>query len=319
GYPLDLGQSTTAGIVSAKGRSIGIFGRSGAEAPLEHFIQTDAAINPGNSGGPLVDLQGRVVGINSAIASPTGFYSGYGFAVPINLARRVAEDLMRDGKVHRPMIGVEIRDATSADAEVFRLPAPSGAVVAAEPRAAAQRAGLRMGDVIVALDGQRVEGSGELMEMVMRKRPGDRVSLDVIRYGDRRRVELRLEEYASVAANDEAEARDPRRPAMMEERVEEAAEPGKLGFRAQRVTAQIAQELRMESADGVVISEVDPDGPAAGALARGMVVERVNGREVQSLDDLRAAADAVRPGSAVSVQVRLPGGRETIINYRARS
>ena len=97
-------------------------GRSGAEAPLEHFIQTDAAINPGNSGGPLVDLQGRVVGINSAIASPTGFYSGYGFAVPVNLARRVAEDLMRDGRVHRPMIGVEIRDATSADAEVFRLP-----------------------------------------------------------------------------------------------------------------------------------------------------------------------------------------------------
>ncbi|MBW3573110.1 MAG: trypsin-like peptidase domain-containing protein, partial [Gemmatimonadetes bacterium] len=99
GYPLDLGQTTTAGIVSAKGRSIGIMGRSGAEAPLEHFIQTDAAINPGNSGGPLVDLQGRVIGINSAIASPTGFYSGYGFAVPINLARRVAEDLMRDGRV----------------------------------------------------------------------------------------------------------------------------------------------------------------------------------------------------------------------------
>jgi serine protease Do len=318
GYPLDLGQSTTAGIVSAKGRSIGIFSRSGAEAPLEHFIQTDAAINPGNSGGPLVDLQGRVVGINSAIASPTGFYSGYGFAVPINLARRVADDLMRDGKVHRPMIGVEIRDATQADAEVFRLPAPAGAVVAAEPRAAAQRAGLRMGDVIVAIDGQAVDGSGELMEMVMRKRPGDRVALDVIRYGDRRRVELRLEEYASVAANDEA-PRDPRRPAVLEERVEAAAEPGKLGFRAQAVTAEVAQALRMERAEGVVVSEVDPDGPAADALARGMVVERVNGRPVESLEDLRAAADAVRPGSAVSVQVRLPDGRETIINYRARS
>lgn len=318
GYPLDLGQSTTAGIVSAKGRSIGIFSRSGADAPLEHFIQTDAAINPGNSGGPLVDLQGRVVGINSAIASPTGFYSGYGFAVPINLARRVAEDLMRDGKVHRPMIGVEIRDASSADAEVFRLPSPAGAVVAAEPRAAAQRAGLRMGDVIVALDGQPVAGSGELMEMVMRKRPGDRVTLDVIRYGDRRRVELRLDEYASASAADE-EARDPRRPAMMEEPVEEAAEPGKLGFRAQRVTPAIARELRMEQAEGVVVSEVDPGGPAAGALGRGMVVRRVNGREVRSLEDLRAAADAVRPGTAVSVQVRLPDGRETIINYRARS
>ncbi len=319
GYPLDLGQTTTAGIVSAKGRSIGIFGRNGAEAPLEHFIQTDAAINPGNSGGPLVDLQGRVIGINSAIASPTGFYSGYGFAVPINMARRVAEDLMRDGRVHRPMIGVEIRDATSADAEVFRLPSPDGAVVAAEPRGPAARAGLKLGDVIVKLDGQAVRGSGELMEMVMRKRPGDRVALEVVRYGDRRRVELRLEEYTTTAAAGAGE-RDSRRPAVLEDRREaEVVEPGKLGFRAEGVTPEIAQQLRMDRAEGVVVSEVDPSGPAAGALGRGMVVERVNGREVRSLDDLRTAADAVRPGQAVSVQVRLQNGRETIINYRARS
>jgi serine protease Do len=317
GYPLDLGQTTTAGIVSAKGRSIGIMGRSGAEAPLEHFIQTDAAINPGNSGGPLVDLQGRVIGINSAIASPTGFYSGYGFAVPINLARRVAEDLMRDGRVHRPMIGVEIRDATSADAEVFRLPSPNGAVVAAEPRGPAAGAGLRLGDVIVAVDGQAVGGSGDLMEMVMRKRPGDRVALDIIRYGARSRVELRLEEY-------QAEARrgaNVRRGAVEAPRVEEeaAAEPGKLGFRAETVTPEIAQELGMERAEGVVVSAVDAGGPAAGALGRGMVVRRVNGRPVRTLDELREAADAVRPGQAVSVQVRLPDGRETILNYRARS
>jgi serine protease Do len=317
GYPLDLGQTTTAGIVSAKGRSLGIFGNNGAEAPLEHFIQTDAAINPGNSGGPLVDLQGRVIAINSAIASPTGYYSGYGFAVPINLARRVAEDLMRDGRVHRPMIGVEIRDATSADAEVFRLPSPDGAVVAAEPRGPAARAGLRMGDVIVRLDGEPVSGTGELMEMVMLKRPGDRVALEVIRYGERRRVELRLEEYqAAAVAGNAGEARAPRGG-----RAEEvaAAVPGKLGFRAEAVTPEIARELEMERAEGVVVSEVDAGGPADGALRRGMVVRRVNGREVRTLDELRAAADAVRPGQAVSVQVTLPGGRETIINYRARS
>ena len=316
GYPLDLGQTTTAGIVSAKGRSIGIFQRSGADAPLEHFIQTDAAINPGNSGGPLVDLQGRVVGVNSAIASPTGFYSGYGFAVPINLARRVAEDLMRDGRVHRPMIGVEIRDATSADAEVFKLPSPNGAVVAAEPRGPAAGAGLALGDVIVAVDGQAVSGSGDLMEMVMRKRPGDRVTLDVIRYGDRRRVEVRLEEFQAeprrAAAGDRRE-----RPGV--EEVAEAAEPGKLGFRAEPVTPEIARELGMDRAEGVVISAVDAGGPAAGALGRGMVVRRVNGRPVRTLDELREAADAVRPGQAVSVQVRLADGRETIINYRARS
>ena len=318
GYPLDLGQTTTAGIVSAKGRSIGIFQRAGAEAPLEHFIQTDAAINPGNSGGPLVDLQGRVVGINSAIASPTGYYSGYGFAVPINLARRVAEDLMRDGRVHRPMIGVEIRDANSADAEVFRLPSPDGAVVSAEPRGPAAAAGLRLGDVIVAVDGEPVRGSGDLMETVMRKRPGDRVALDVIRYGDRRRVEVRLEEFQPESRRAQAGGR--REPAA-DPRVEEvsAAEPGRLGFRAQGVTPDIARELGMERAQGVVISEVDAGGPAAGVLGRGMVVQRVNGRAVSSLEDLRAAADAVRPGQAVSVQVRLRDGRETILNYRARS
>ncbi|HEY0020310.1 MAG TPA: trypsin-like peptidase domain-containing protein [Longimicrobium sp.] len=314
GYPLDLGQTTTAGIVSAKGRSIGIFQRSGADAPLEHFIQTDAAINPGNSGGPLVDLQGRVIGINSAIASPTGFYSGYGFAVPINLARRVAEDLMRDGRVHRPMIGVEIRDATSADAEVFRLPSPDGAVVSAEPRGPGAAAGLKLGDVIVAVDGGAVRGSGDLMELVMRKRPGDKVTLDVIRYGDRRRVELRLEEFQADARRAAADERE-------DPRVEEvaAAAPGKLGFRAETVTPEIAEALRLDRAEGVVISAVDAGGPAAGALGRGMVVQRVNGREVGSLEDLRAAADAVRPGQAVSVQVRLPDGRQTIVNYRARS
>jgi serine protease Do len=315
GYPLDLGQTTTAGIVSAKGRSIGIMGRSGAEAPLEHFIQTDAAINPGNSGGPLVDLQGRVVGITSAIASPTGFYSGYGFAVPINLARRVAEDLMRDGRVHRPMIGVEIRDATSADAEVFGLPSPDGAVVSAEPRGPAASAGLRLGDVIVAVDGSAVKGSGDLMETVMRKRPGDRVALDVIRYGDRRRVQVRLEEYQAESRRAGADRRGGG------DEVEEVAavEPGKLGFRAETVTGEIARELGMDRAEGVVISEVDGGGPAASVLRRGMVVERVNGRAVRSLEELRAAADAVRPGQAVSVQVRLADGRETIINYRARS
>ncbi|HEX6369350.1 MAG TPA: trypsin-like peptidase domain-containing protein [Longimicrobium sp.] len=318
GYPLDLGQTTTAGIVSAKGRSIGIMGRSGAEAPLEHFIQTDAAINPGNSGGPLVDLQGRVVGINSAIASPTGFYSGYGFAVPINLARRVAEDLMRDGRVHRPMIGVEIRDATSADAEVFRLPSPNGAVVAAEPRGPAAGAGLRLGDVIVAVDGQAVGGSGDLMEMVMRKRPGDRVALDVIRYGARSRAEVRLEEYQADARRASADRRGGAAEPRTEE-VESAAEPGKLGFRAEAVTPEIARALGMERAEGVVVSAVDDGGPAANALRRGMVVRRVNGRPVRTLDELRDAADAVRPGQAVSVQVRLQDGRETILNYRARS
>src|SRR5690606_14965002 len=134
GYPMSLGETVTAGIVSAKGRSIGIMQKNdGASAPLEHFIQTDAAINPGNSGGPLINLSGEVVGINSAIAAATGSYSGYGFAVPIQLAKRVADDLIRYGAVHRPRLGVMIGDVTPADVEVFRLPGSSGAVVKSEP------------------------------------------------------------------------------------------------------------------------------------------------------------------------------------------
>ncbi|HEX8391064.1 MAG TPA: trypsin-like peptidase domain-containing protein [Longimicrobium sp.] len=311
GYPLDLGQTTTAGIVSAKGRSLGIMGRNGAEAPLEHFIQTDAAINPGNSGGPLVDLQGNVIGINSAIASPTGYYSGYGFAVPINLARRVADDLIKDGRVHRPMIGVEIRDASPADAEVFGLPSPDGAVVSTEPRGAAREAGLRMGDVIVGVDGVAIRDAGGLMEAVMRRRPGDRVTLDVIRYGDRRRAEVRLQEYqaerTAAAEADDDDARD----------VSDAG--SKLGFRAVPVTPDIAQELRLPRAEGVVVAEVDPSGAAAGVLSRGMVIRRVNGREIADAAALRTAASAVRPGQVVSMQVRFPDGRESIVNFRARN
>jgi serine protease Do len=317
GYPLDLGHTVTAGIVSAKGRNIGIFGRSGAQAPVEHFIQTDAAINPGNSGGPLVDLNGRVVGINSAIASPTGLYSGYGFAVPVNLARRVAEDLIRDGRVNRPMIGVEIRDANQADAEVFGLASADGAVVSGEPRGPAARAGLQMGDVIVAIDGRPVRGSGELMDQVMRRRPGDRVALDVIRYGQPRRTELRLDAFelprGAAAAAEPREARPGARAAPAR-----AEAPSRLGFRAEVLTPELARRLQVE-AGGLVVTEVDPAGPAAGQLARGAVVRRVDGREVRTPDELRAAAERARPGAAVSLHVALPDGRETIINYRLRS
>src|SRR5688500_2605611 len=146
GYRMQLGETVTAGIVSAMGRSLGIIERNEqSQNPLEHFIQTDAAINPGNSGGPLVNLKGEVIGINTAIASQTGTYNGYGFAVPVTLARRVADDLMRDGVVHRPRLGVPIRGVSLADAEVFGLSEPRGAWVAGPPEGPAAEAGIKMG------------------------------------------------------------------------------------------------------------------------------------------------------------------------------
>jgi serine protease Do len=310
GYPLTLGQTTTAGIVSAKGRSIGIMGRNtGATAPLEHFIQTDAAINPGNSGGPLVDLQGRVVGVNSAIASPTGYYSGYGFAVPIDLAKRIADDLIRYGVVHRPMLGVEIRDAAAADAEVFGLRAPEGAVISSEPKAGARDAGLRLGDVIVAVDGTPVRNSGDLMETVMRKQPGDEVALEIVRYGRRQQAKVKLATFDTPRAA--------RAPGDAPAEAESVAE--RLGFQAAPVTPDIARQLRMEAAEGVVVTAVDPAGPAAAQLMPGFRVERFNGRDIRTAADLRSAMAAVRPGAVVSMIGIRPDGAQTIVNFRARS
>ena len=311
GYPLELGQTTTAGIVSAKGRSIGIMDRStGATAPLEHYIQTDAAINPGNSGGPLVDLQGRVVGVNSAIASPTGYYSGYGFAVPINLARRVADDLMRYGVVHRPMMGVEIRDVTPADAEVFGLQSPDGAVVASEPKGAAAEAGLRMGDVIVALDGQPVRNRGDLMETVMRKEPGDPVRIDYVRYGSRRSASLRLTQM-DVRPVRQADA------GQADDGDDDVAD--RVGFAATQITPDIAQALGRAGAQGVVVTGVDPMGPAAGQLYRGFVIERFNGRPISTTGELRQAIAGLKAGQVVSITARRDDGSQTIVNFRARS
>ncbi|MGD8278549.1 MAG: trypsin-like peptidase domain-containing protein, partial [Gemmatimonadota bacterium] len=180
GYPLQLGATVTSGIVSAKGREIGILNQDNeANAALEHYIQTDAAINPGNSGGPLVDLDGEVVGINSAIASPTGYYSGYGFAVPINLALRVADDLIKFGEVHRPRLGLGVKDATPADVEVYKLPSAQGAVVSEIPdESPAGDAGVELGDVIVAVDGTPIASAGDLTELTARKEPGQTVKLD---------------------------------------------------------------------------------------------------------------------------------------------
>lgn len=309
GYPLQLGSTATAGIVSAKGRQLGIIGRSDdASAPLEHFIQTDAAINPGNSGGPLVDLEGRAIGMNSAIASPTGYYSGYGFAVPINLARRVADDLIQHGEVRRPKLGVGINDVTPADAEVYRLSRPVGAAVSrVEPGSPAEKAGVQLGDVIVGVDGKKVDSSGELMEILARSDPSKTVTLDVIRYGEAKKIPVKLGAF------------EPAVKAASRESREREGGLARLGFTAAELTPQMARRLNTKATRGVAVVRVDEAGPAARVgVAPGMLIEKVNGRAIEKLSDLEAAADKVRAGQAVSLVVRLPDGTQTIINYRVR-
>jgi serine protease Do len=309
GYPLQLGSTATAGIVSAKGRRLGIINQNEeAAAPLEHFIQTDAAINPGNSGGPLVDLEGRAIAMNSAIASPTGYYSGYGFAVPINLARRVAEDLINHGQVRRPKLGVGINDVSAADAEVYRLDSQAGAAVSTvEPGGPADKAGIQLGDVIVAVDGKPVDSSGTLMELLARSDIDKSVNLDLLRYGKRVRVAVKLGEF------------EPAVKATQKVASEREDGVARLGFTAAELTPELARRLRLEETKGVVITRVAENGPAAQAgLALGMVVERLNGREVAKLSELAAAARSINPGQAVSLVIRAADGRRMIINYRTR-
>ena len=300
GNPLGLDFTVTAGIVSARGRQLS--GRPGA---LEAFIQTDAAINPGNSGGPLVDLEGRVVGVNTAIAGGQRFI-GYGFAVPIDLARRVVSDLIAHGYVRRPRLGISVSDVTAVDAEVYRLPAISGAEVnAVEAGSPAASAGLQIGDVIVAINGETIIDAGALTTRLARHQPGESIRLTLIRAGSRREMTVRLGEFERTSTA-------PGAPAPPDE-----TGGATLGLQLQPLTAEVRSRLRLGDTAGVVIGGVQPYSSAAAAGVRaGQVILQINGQPVRTLDDARRIAGTMRQGSVVSLRVRDPDLGETIINYR---
>jgi serine protease Do len=181
GTPFDLTSTVTAGIVSAKGRSIGILRDS---LRIESFIQTDAAVNPGNSGGALVNIKGQLIGINTAIASPTGSYSGYSFAVPVSLVRKVMDDLLEYGMVQRALLGVTIRDITADFAEERNIKEFSGVYIdQLSNQGAAEEAGLEHGDIIIAIDENPTRTVSELQEQIARHRPGDKVKVTYLRNG----------------------------------------------------------------------------------------------------------------------------------------
>jgi S1-C subfamily serine protease len=195
GNPFNLNSTVTAGIISAKGRNINIINsnnpatRNGQQpnSAIESFIQTDAAINPGNSGGALVNLDGGLLGINTAIASPTGSYSGYGFAVPSNIVSKIVEDLLAFGTVQRGWLGVEVRSIDSDLAKEENLSLNEGAYINgfgdAEDRSAAKDAGIKPGDVIVKIDEAPIKSSTALIEYIGRKRPGDKITMTIDRKG----------------------------------------------------------------------------------------------------------------------------------------
>lgn len=194
GNPFNLNSTVTAGIVSAKARNIRIFNQGGYE--IESFIQTDAAVNPGNSGGALVNLQGELVGVNTAIATRSGSYEGYSFAVPVSLVRKVMDDLLEFGSVQRGLLGVEIRDVNAELAESEGLNTVIGVYVAtAREEGAAAEAGIQSGDVIIKINEIEVRTMSEMQELVARHRPGDEITVTYIRDGETYQVAAELKNY----------------------------------------------------------------------------------------------------------------------------
>jgi serine protease Do len=312
GNPLDLGTTVTSGIISAKGRALPILRQtSGSRWAIEDFIQTDAPINPGNSGGPLVNLRGEVVGVNSAIASPTGYYSGYGFAVPIDLARRVADDLIRYGRVRRPALGVSITEVNPEDAEVYKLERIQGVVAQDfQENSPARRAGLQQGDVIVAVDAKPIQRVGQFQRVIASYRPGDEVTLDLVRYGARRRVKVKLDEAPPTPEAAEQVARAAPPPP-------ETEAGSRLGVAVAPLTADVARQLGYApNARGIVVTDVQPYGPAGRAgLTRGTRIMAVDGQQVNDVAAFRQAMARKRPGQVVSLLV-MQGDQRSILNLR---
>jgi Do/DeqQ family serine protease len=205
GNPFGLGQTVTSGIVSALGRSgLGIEG-------YEDFIQTDASINPGNSGGPLIDLRGRLIGINTAILAPGGGNIGIGFAVPINMARRVMDQLIRYGEVKRGRIGIAIQDLTPEIAQAMGITRQEGALIArVDPGSSAERAGLRAGDLVLSVDGVAVRSATQLRNRIGLTRVGDSIDMVVERNGRQQTIRARIDEVEQAASPQRRSGRIPR-------------------------------------------------------------------------------------------------------------
>ena len=310
GNPLgeNLTFTVTQGIISAKGRSLALPNRS--QSSIQDFIQTDAAINPGNSGGPLINVRGEVIGINSAIASGTGYYAGYGFAIPITLAKQVMDDLIKFGKIRRAVVGVSLLDPTPADAKAAGMTQPSGAKVQGfnpENDSPGQKAGLEIGDIIITADGKPVDQVSTLQRIIRGHKPGDVVDLEAMRFGQKKSFKVKLGEppvdLGTVASNDDSA------PATRTNDVGKAND--KLGISVEPVSSEFAQQARLATQyrAGLRVTNVTGRGPAFRTLFENDVILSElfpQQRQIKTVEDLQAAVSSLKPGDVIEFKKCTP-------------
>ena len=286
GNPFGLKETLTVGVVSAKGRSnIGI-------TDYEDFIQTDAAINPGNSGGPLLNIDGEVVGINTAIFSRSGGYMGIGFAVPIDMAMNIKDQLVANGKVTRGYIGVFLNpgEVTEEMAKAFGRAEAGGVLIAdVQKEGPADKAGIKSGDILLELEGKKIKDNTGFRNEVARFLPNKKVELLLVRDGKNKKVTVTVGAYPD---DGEAEAGGAKEGT--------ADIVGKLGFQVQALTDDVASQLGYEKSSGVVVSEVEPGSAADEAgLRPGMLILEANRSEVKTVEDFEKAVGKTKQGNVL--------------------
>jgi serine protease Do len=301
GNPFGLTQSVTMGIVSALGRS------ETHITDYENFIQTDASINPGNSGGALVDIEGRLIGINTAIFSKTGGNQGIGFAVPSNLAHSVMDSLIKNGKVSRGFLGIALQPLSEDLAKAFKIENNAGALVAeVTSKSPAEKAGIKAGDVVVAVNGKKIDGPRELQLLVAGIAPGSKVDVKLVRDGAEKTVNVELAERpgAKVAANDQPDK--PGDPDVLD------------GVTVGDINAETRKKYGLpESTKGVVITDVDADSPSAEAgLKPGDVVHEINRETVTSAKEAVDMSEKVKKEKKVLLRVSTKGNSRYVVIER---
>lgn len=313
GSPLhqNLSNTVTAGIISATGRLQGGIGPGipgQGPSAIHNFIQTDAAINPGNSGGPLVDLNGRLIGINTAIVSRSGGYQGIGFAIPVNTVRTVSDQLMESGRVDRARLGVQFGPASESLIRALDLPRGAAVISSVQPGSAADRAGLEAGDVVVEVNGQKLTNHLQLSQWIGAMRPGADATIVVVRDEERRTFDVQLGGWdveEEIASSDRG----------TEERSDRAEMMDDLGIRLSDITPEVARRAGLEgNVEGVMITQVDPSSQAAreAALSAGSVIIEIDRQPVRNLDEFENVYRAVAPGKAFLVKL-ITGDDQTYV------